>query len=81
VRRGPLGELAAWAADGVRGEIVIVVGGAGEVAVDADAALERVLGLAASGTRLKDAASLVAAETGLGKRELYEAALASRDGR
>jgi 16S rRNA (cytidine1402-2'-O)-methyltransferase len=81
VRRGPLGELAAWAADGVRGEIVIVVGGAGDVVVDADAALERVLGLAASGTRLKDAASLVAAETGLGKRELYEAALASRDGR
>jgi 16S rRNA (cytidine1402-2'-O)-methyltransferase len=27
---------------------------------------------------LKDAAALVAAETGLGKRDLYEAALASR---
>ena len=28
VRRGPLAELAAWAADGVRGEITLVVGGA-----------------------------------------------------
>ncbi|MFF2387499.1 16S rRNA (cytidine(1402)-2'-O)-methyltransferase [Agromyces sp. NPDC058104] len=78
VRRGGLGELAEWAAAGVRGEIVIVVGGAGETAVDPEGALERVLGLAASGTRLKDAAALVAAETGLGKRDLYEAALAHR---
>lgn len=78
VRRGPLGELADWAAAGVRGEIVIVVGGAGETAADPEGALERVLGLAASGTRLKDAAALVAAETGLGKRDLYEAALAHR---
>ncbi|MFF2271243.1 16S rRNA (cytidine(1402)-2'-O)-methyltransferase [Agromyces sp. NPDC058136] len=78
VRRGPLGELAEWAAAGVRGEIVIVVGGAGETAIDPEGALERVLGLAASGTRLKEAAALVAAETGLGKRDLYEAALAAR---
>ncbi|MFF2494661.1 16S rRNA (cytidine(1402)-2'-O)-methyltransferase [Agromyces sp. NPDC058064] len=78
VRRGGLGELAEWAAGGVRGEIVIVVGGAGETSVDPEGALERVLGLAASGTRLKDAAALVAAETGLGKRDLYEAALAHR---
>ncbi|WP_022889981.1 16S rRNA (cytidine(1402)-2'-O)-methyltransferase [Agromyces italicus] len=78
VRRGTLGELSEWAAAGVRGEIVIVVGGAGETAVDAESALERVLGLAASGTRLKDAAALVAGETGIGKRELYEAALARR---
>ena len=28
VRRGPLAELAAWAADGVRGEVTIVVAGA-----------------------------------------------------
>jgi 16S rRNA (cytidine1402-2'-O)-methyltransferase len=37
-----------------------------------------VLDLAASGTRLKDAVAIVAAESGLGKRELYEAALAAR---
>ncbi|GGI48697.1 16S rRNA (cytidine1402-2'-O)-methyltransferase [Agromyces flavus] len=79
VRRGPLGELAEWAAGGVRGEICVVVGGAGEPpAADADAGVARVLELAASGTRLKDAAGIVAAETGLGKRDLYEAALARR---
>ena len=78
VRRGSLGELAAWAAEGVRGEICIVVGGAQEQAVDAAGALDRVLELAASGTRLKDAAVIVAAESGLGKRDLYEAALAAR---
>jgi 16S rRNA (cytidine1402-2'-O)-methyltransferase len=78
VRRGPLGELAEWAAGGVRGEICIVVGGAAEEPADATTALDRVLELAASGTRLKDAAALVAAESGLGKRDLYEAALAAR---
>jgi 16S rRNA (cytidine1402-2'-O)-methyltransferase len=31
VRRGPLAELAAWAESGVRGEITVVVGGAGTV--------------------------------------------------
>lgn len=79
VRRGPLGELAEWAAGGVRGEICIVVGGAGEPPpADADEAATRVLELATSGTRLKEAATIVAAETGLGRRELYEAALERR---
>lgn len=79
VRRGPVGELADWAAAGVRGEICVVVGGAGEPApADADDAVARVLALATSGTRLKDAAGIVAAESGLGKRDLYEAALAAR---
>jgi 16S rRNA (cytidine1402-2'-O)-methyltransferase len=79
VRRGPLAELASWAAGGVRGEICIVVGGASEPApADEGEAVSRVVGLAASGTRLKDAAAIVAAETGLGKRDLYEAALAAR---
>ncbi len=82
VRRGPLGELAEWAEGGVRGEICVVVGGAAEAPVaDADEAVARVVALAASGTRLKDAASLVAGETGLGKRDLYEAALAARASR
>lgn len=78
VRRGTLEELAAWAADGVRGEICLVVGGAAAEASDPDSALARVQALAASGTRLKDAAALVAAETGLGRRDLYERALAAR---
>lgn len=78
VRRGTLGELAEWAAAGVRGEICIVVGGAAQERADAATALDRVLELAASGARLKDAAALVAAESGLGKRDLYEAALEAR---
>ena len=81
VRRGGLAELAEWAAQGVRGEICIVVGGAPEQQADAATALGRVLELAASGTRLKDAVALVAAESGLGKRDLYEAALAARSTR
>jgi len=82
VRRGSLGELAEWAEPGVRGEICIVVGGAAEAAgADAGEAVARVVALAASGTRLKDAAALVAGETGLGKRDLYEAALAARAAR
>ncbi|MFC9919356.1 16S rRNA (cytidine(1402)-2'-O)-methyltransferase [Agromyces binzhouensis] len=82
VRRGPLRELAEWAEAGVRGEICVVVGGATEAPVaDAGEAVARVVALAASGTRLKDAAALVAGETGLGKRDLYEAALAARAAR
>jgi 16S rRNA (cytidine1402-2'-O)-methyltransferase len=78
VRRGTAAELAAWAADGVRGEIVLVVAGAPERAADPEAALARVLELVAGGARLKDAAAEVAAATGLGRRELYEAALVTR---
>ncbi|UOE45786.1 16S rRNA (cytidine(1402)-2'-O)-methyltransferase [Agromyces larvae] len=78
VRRGPLGELATWAEGGVRGEICIVVGGAPEAVADPASALARVLELEASGVRLKEAAAQVAATTGLGRRELYEAALQAR---
>ncbi len=79
VRRGPLVDLAAWAADGVRGEITVVVAGApveqGEAADHVGDVLERV----ARGERLKDAAAAVADRTGASKRELYQAALAARD--
>lgn len=78
VRRGTAAELVAWAADGVRGEIVLVVAGAPVRAADPETALEQVLALVASGTRLKDAAAEVADATGLGKRDLYQAALQRR---
>lgn len=80
VRRGPLSELAEWASEGVRGEIVLVVGGAPAVEVSADAALAEVQHLVADGERLKVAARTVAEATGLSSRELYAAALASREG-
>lgn len=81
VVRGTAAELAAWAADGVRGEIVLVVAGAPERAADPHAAVARVLELVAGGARLKEASAEVAAVTGLSRRELYERALAARDRR
>lgn len=78
VVRGGLGELAAWAAAGVRGEIVVVVGGAAGREVSQEDAVAQVLVLQASGIRLKDAAAEVSAATGLSTRDLYQAALAAR---
>ncbi|NMO00624.1 16S rRNA (cytidine(1402)-2'-O)-methyltransferase [Gordonia sp. TBRC 11910] len=78
IRRGTLGELAGWAADGVRGEITVVVAPAD--AVDADPAdlVDQVEALVAQGDRLKDACGQVATEAGVSRRELYEAVLAAR---
>lgn len=78
VRRGSLADLADWAAEGVRGEIVVVVGGAPEVVVSAETALAEVQQRVAEGERLKDATRAVAEATGLSARELYAAALEAR---
>lgn len=79
VRRGGLAELATWAENGVRGEIVLVVGGAPAHAASPEAALAEVLDRVAAGERLKDASREVAEASGLSARELYGAALAARD--
>ncbi|MBI5160657.1 MAG: 16S rRNA (cytidine(1402)-2'-O)-methyltransferase [Micrococcales bacterium] len=78
VARGTLTELAERFAEGVRGEIAVVVAGAAVRSADPEAALAEVLALAAAGTRLKDAAAEVAVATGLSRRDLYEAALRAR---
>ncbi|UXW84915.1 16S rRNA (cytidine(1402)-2'-O)-methyltransferase [Microbacterium azadirachtae] len=78
VRRGGAAELAAWAEHGVKGEIVVVVEGAAPREVSAEDALAQVQALVASGVRLKEACAEVAAATGLGSRDLYQAALAAR---
>ncbi|HWR86749.1 MAG TPA: 16S rRNA (cytidine(1402)-2'-O)-methyltransferase [Rhodoglobus sp.] len=78
VVRGTAAELAERFAEGARGEIVLVVAGAPPAVADLPTAVARVNALAAGGIRLKDAAAEVSAQTGLGKRELYEAALDSR---
>jgi 16S rRNA (cytidine1402-2'-O)-methyltransferase len=75
VRRGPVGALAAELAEGVLGEVTVVVAGAPEVAVDATALVARVRELVDRGMRLKDAATTVSEESGVSRRELYEAAL------
>jgi 16S rRNA (cytidine1402-2'-O)-methyltransferase len=74
VRRGGLGELAAWAADGVRGEVTVVVAGAAPVAA-IDPAPESlraaVADLEAQGTPRKEAIVEVARLAGVPKREVY----------
>ena len=73
VRRGGLAELAEWAVEGVRGEITVVVSGlpAGVGVVGLEDGVARVAELVAAGTRRKEAAAQVAAETGLSKKALY----------
>ncbi len=78
VRRGPLVELAAWAAEGVRGEITVVVAGAAPVVVTVGDALPGIRDRVASGERLKDVCADVSAATGLSRKALYDAILASR---
>lgn len=78
VRRGGLGELAAWAAEGVLGEITVVIAGAEPTAMSLQDAAAQVLARVEAGERLKAAVSEVATEQGLSKGELYDAALAAR---
>jgi 16S rRNA (cytidine1402-2'-O)-methyltransferase len=78
VKRGSAAELAEWASAGVKGEIVVVIEGAAPQTVDLETGVLQVQALVASGTRLKDAAAEVADATGLGKRDLYQGALAAR---
>ncbi|BDZ42705.1 hypothetical protein GCM10025865_20040 [Paraoerskovia sediminicola] len=79
VLRGGLGDLAARAEDGLRGEICVVVGGAParEAASEADLVAE-VLARVDGGERLKEAVAEVAEASGVQKRALYGAALAAR---
>jgi 16S rRNA (cytidine1402-2'-O)-methyltransferase len=80
VLRGPLSELAEWAADGqVRGEITVVLAGAGpSAAPSVDSLVGAVEERVADGERLKDAVAAVATAAGVPKRDLYAAALAQR---
>lgn len=78
IKRGSLDELAQWAVEGLRGEIVLVIAGAEDTGISLEAGLTQVQVLVAGGMRLKDAAAQVAEETGLGKRDLYQAALEAK---
>jgi 16S rRNA (cytidine1402-2'-O)-methyltransferase len=81
IRRAPLAELAAWAADGVRGEITLVVAGApvrpAVRPADADLAAE-VAETESDGTPRKAAIAQVAKRHGVPKREVYAAVVNSR---
>jgi 16S rRNA (cytidine1402-2'-O)-methyltransferase len=75
VVRGTVAELAERFADGARGEIVLVVGGAAPASASLEDGVARVAVLVAEGSRLKEAAAEVSDQTGLSRRDLYEAAL------
>ena len=76
VRRGGLAELVAWAGEGVRGEVTIVVeGSTATTAVPTDKASLAALVAEAEGEGMtrKDAILDVARRAGLPKREVYDA--------
>ncbi|MFG2783458.1 16S rRNA (cytidine(1402)-2'-O)-methyltransferase [Streptomyces prunicolor] len=80
IKRGPVGELAEWAAEGVRGEITVVVEGAPEKAeeLSADELVRRVRVREEAGERRKEAIAAVAVEAGVPKREVFDAVVAAK---
>lgn len=78
VRRGTLGELAQWAADGVRGEITVVLAGSAGRDVALADLVAQVSERVNTGEGLKSAASEVASAAGVSKKTLYDAVLAAR---
>jgi 16S rRNA (cytidine1402-2'-O)-methyltransferase len=74
VRRGPLVELVSWAADGVRGEVTIVVSGAtpgAGVPTDDESLRAAVAEREATGMSRKEAIVEVARAAGMPKRHVY----------
>ncbi len=80
IRRGTLAELAEWAAEGVLGEITVVLAGATPQA-DVGSLVAEVEALAEGGMRVKDAcATVLGARPGApSRRELYDAVLRARE--
>jgi len=92
VRRGTLGELAEWAAQGVLGEVTIVLAGraggrrrgaegrhrAGSGDADVGRAADEVARRQASGMERRAAIAAVAADLGVPKRAVYDAVIASK---
>jgi len=81
VVRDTLGSLAAWAADGVRGEVTLVVQGAPASrpdAVEGASLAARVSALEGQGVPRKEAIVLVARSTGSAKRAVFDAVVAAK---
>jgi len=80
VLRGTLAELATWAQGQVRGEVTLVLEGAPEPAVDASPAeLARLVAVREqAGLTRKEAVQAVASETGLPRRDVYDAVVAQK---
>ncbi|MBO9523717.1 MAG: 16S rRNA (cytidine(1402)-2'-O)-methyltransferase [Nocardioidaceae bacterium] len=81
VRRGTLAELADWAAEGVRGEVTLVVEGAVLVAdTDPASLVAQVADAEESGLSRKEAIAAVAKRAGVPKREVYDLVHVDRGG-
>jgi len=83
VWRGTLAEAAAWAEAGVRGEVVLVVGGAppaGPDTVDDAVLLAALADRLDAGERVRGAVDEVAADHGVARRRVYDLALSLRSG-
>lgn len=81
VWRGTLDDAAAWAAPGVRGEVVLVLAGAtatGEAEVAESVLAADVTAALAAGARTRGAVDEVAARYGVPRRRVYELALRLR---
>jgi 16S rRNA (cytidine1402-2'-O)-methyltransferase len=81
VRRGPLGELAEWAAGGLLGEITVVVAGAPDrpdAPMNAAGLASAVADGEASGLTRKEAIAAVASANGLPKRDVFDAVIAAK---
>ncbi len=80
VLRGTLAELAAWAQGEVRGEVTLVLAGAPEPEVELDGPeLARLVGVREqAGLTRKEAVQAVASETGLPRRDVYDAVVAAK---
>jgi len=75
VRRGPLAELVSWAAEGVRGEVTIVVAGTvpgADIATDPAGLRAAVAEREEDGMTRKEAIAEVARLAGVPKREIYD---------
>lgn len=74
VRRGPLADLVAWAGEGVRGEVTIVVSGAAPATASAapEDLVAAVAALVGEGLSRKEAIAEAARRAGVPKREVYD---------
>jgi 16S rRNA (cytidine1402-2'-O)-methyltransferase len=80
IRRGPLSDLADWAAEGVRGEITLVVAGAAAApaSLSTSTLAAAVADEEAAGATRKDAIRAVVVRTGLPRRTVYDAVVTSK---
>lgn len=76
--RGTLAELADWASNEPRGEMVLVIAGAEVIEAKPDDLIQQVLALIEDGARLKEAVAEIASAAGASKSELYQLVLEQR---